>query len=143
MELRRLGWLAVTVVLAGACGGKKGAAPPAGPAPFSIEVASDAVAIAQGGKGIVVVTVTREAGFTGDVTLLLASPPTGLAADALVLSGAQARGVFEIVVDAEVPVGRLEITLAASDGARSVTAPLGVDVEAPRPSSAQLIAEAL
>ena len=138
--------------LLAACGGGDGTAagdgaapPPSGSAPspgFTLTVGPAALAVGRGQDAMLEITITRDAGFA-DAVRITVTPEAGIAADPLLLSPLQSRGMLPVRVAAELAAGsvhRLEV-VAASTGA-SHSAQSNLTVTAPEPASQQLIAAA-
>ena len=90
MNTRQKWILSTAVVLLAACSacGDDKTEPEPEPTPqptakFTLDVLTDKLPVLQGSSGTVTVTVTRETGFTGAVTLALSGLPTGATANPL------------------------------------------------------------
>jgi hypothetical protein len=82
--------------------------------PFRIELASSAVEVALGEKGMVSGRVVRAPGFTGGVELALEGGPEGLGAAPVSLAAGESDFALELAAAGSLKAGKLELKLIAS-----------------------------
>jgi hypothetical protein len=132
-------------VLASCGGGGGGDAGGSGstPPPYAVALETDAIGIPQGSSGRLLVNVTRQAGFTDDVSVTLDSPPAGLHAGAMTVPPTRTQGTLEIQVDPDAQLQASTVRVLAQSGSSSVAVTATVTVSAAVPGSQDLIAQAL
>jgi uncharacterized delta-60 repeat protein len=143
MIRKHLGRLALLTSLAFlcACGGSDGGVqggdnnpppPPPPPPPvaaFSLALSIDKAVITQGGSVPVTVTVTREAGFTGAVTLAASALPNGVTTPAVVVAADATSVVMPLAAAPEAPHSLPTVTeIKGTAGELAKTASLTVTV---------------
>ena len=135
-----------TCVLA-SCGGGSGGGDAGGggstPPPYAVALEADAIDIPQGSSARLLVSVTRQAGFTDDVAVTLDSPPAGLHAAAMTVPATRSAGILEIQVDPDAQLQASTVRVLAQSGSSSVAMTATVTVGAAVPGAQELIAQAL
>ncbi len=99
---------------------------------ISVAAASSALALPQGERATVTVTVTRSGGLTGSVNLSLTGTPTGLTTTFAPMSvpAGETSSVLTVSAGGAAPIGTHELIVRASGaGVQQATAALGVTVE--------------
>ena len=108
--------------------------PDAGPKPpqFTLAVSTEKLPILQGSSGLLEVTVTRESGFNGEVSLALNGLPTEVSAPgATIASGATTAGI-QLSAAASAPHSLpTTVTVTGTSGDQSATQTLTVTVHGP------------
>jgi hypothetical protein len=95
------------------------------PAPFAVEVSTQALAIAAGETQLLEVTLTRDAGFTDLVAIALEGLPSGVSSvpsTAQTLAGAATKATFAITAAVTAPSsGPHALTVRATSGEESAS----------------------
>jgi hypothetical protein len=102
--------------------------------------------VAQGSSGQITVSVTRNNGFAGAVTLELMSPPTGVGASSVSVPGDASSGVMTITASGSAAIGSHGLSVKGTSGSLSGQASFTLTVEGSAerpPSSFERIEEAL
>ena len=142
--------LALMLVSCGDDGGGAGGADTAGGAGSAAATPSytatldvGALSVAQGSDGEVLITLTRQGGFGGDVTATLDSPPAGVSAGAVTVPAVKTRAVLTIEVEPDAALQSTRLNVQLRSG--STVVPLALDLSiTPAVAGAQeLIAQAL
>lgn len=111
---------------------------------FSITLDPGSLNVAQGLSANILVKLTRQSGFSGEVTITLNNPPEGIISDTLTLPDGASQGFLEISAGAGVTVGRnLSLKVVASGGPSLASALLDLSVSAAAPTSEELIGKDL
>ena len=98
----------------------------------------------QGSSVMVKASVARKAGFTGEVSVTIANPPTGVTAGTLTLPDNIVTGFLRIHLAPDIAAGgSLSLSVIGSNGSSTATVPLTVTVKPAEPSSQEKIAAAL
>jgi uncharacterized delta-60 repeat protein len=93
-----------------------GGVPDAGPTGFTIALSSDNLFVRQGETESLTVTVLRELGFTGSVTLAVTGLPAGINADPVVVAGSDATATLSFQAEIGAVQGSAEVSIDASGG---------------------------
>jgi len=103
----------------------------AGKQAFTVAVSPASLEVPAGGSGYAVVTVVRNGGFTGAVTLSMTGLPAGVGVDGAVPAGAGS-GYLTMTADPSVtPQTWSSLTLTGQSGALASTAAFALTVQAP------------
>jgi hypothetical protein len=114
------------------------------PPAFSVQVGPGELRSFPGAAAGLHLGVSRSAGFDGEVTLEIDSPPAGIETWPTVLPGDVAEGEVGLYVGDDVSPGSIPLTLKASaPGADAVSVPLTLVVSEPQPRAQAKIRQAL
>lgn len=91
---------------------------------FSLALAQPSALVRQGAQQTVQVTITRAAGFSGDVSVGVNSLPSGVTADPLTVGAASTTGTLVLHAASTAPQGAASVEVAASAGTVMHTRPL-------------------
>lgn len=97
---------------------------------FTLSLEPSSLSIAQGGVATVTVKVARAGGFSGAVAVTLASPPSGVSADALTIASGAASGTLTLHASSSATVGSSAVKVHGASGDVSADATLTLDVTA-------------
>lgn len=108
-------------------------APPApDPAAFSVSVATDKLPILQGTTASLAVTITREPGFTGMITLAPADLPAGVVAAPITVGAGESVATLTLTADPTAAHSLpTDVTIRGTSGSEQATAPVTVTVYGP------------
>jgi len=137
--------LSIALALLAACGSEKpeptpdagvpdSGVPDAGPKPaqFTLSISSEKVPVLQGSNALIKVTVTRESGFTGAVSLALSGLPTGVTAPSpTIASGAEAADIQLDAAGAAPHSLPTTVTVTGTSGDQSATKVFTLTVRGP------------
>jgi len=133
VKLSLRGRAAVIAVLAafasGACDGKDPSGPPATPL-IQLAVGATSLQLQQGATGNIGVTITREGGFSGPVTISAEGLPAGVTAPAVTIEGGQTQGVLALTAEGAAAPTTANVTIRASgSGVDSKTATVALTLQ--------------
>lgn len=132
--------LSLALALLAACGAEKpdptpdGGTPDAGPKPgqFTLAVSSEKLPILQGSNELLKVTVTRESGFDGAVSLALSGLPTGVSAPSATIPSGATTADIQLDAAASAPHSLpTTVTVTGTSGDQSATKTFTVTVRGP------------
>lgn len=81
---------------------------------IAFTVGSSSLQVAQGGQGSIALTVARNAGYTGDVTVRASGLPSGVMAQDVIIAGSATTGTMTVNVGSTAAVASGSFTLSAS-----------------------------
>jgi uncharacterized delta-60 repeat protein len=102
------------------------------PAKFTLAVSNDKLPVLQGSSGTLSVTVTRETGFTGAVTLALSGLPTGASATGATIASDATKADITVTAAGTAPHSLpTTVTVTGTSGDASATKTFAVTVRGP------------